>query len=149
MPDILHKVGVKSPSPNATYQALATVDGLAAWWTHDTRGVSAVDGELEFHFGGPDRFFKMAALELSPQKRILWEVIDGPMEWLGTQVSFDLRQEDDYTIVLFKHTGWKAPVEFMHHCSTKWATFLMSLKSLVETGVGAPHPNDVRIDNWK
>jgi hypothetical protein len=39
-------------------------------------------------------------------------------------------------------------VEFMHHCSTKWAVFLLSLKSLVETGQGAPEPNDVKIDNW-
>ena len=30
----------------------------------------------------------------------------------------------------------------MHHCSTKWAIFLMSVKSLVETGKGAPFPND-------
>ena len=36
----------------------------------------------------------------------------------------------------------------MSHCSTKWATFLMSLKALVETGTGAPHPRDVRISNW-
>jgi len=36
----------------------------------------------------------------------------------------------------------------MHHCSTKWALFLMSLKSLVENGQGAPHPHDVKIDNW-
>jgi len=36
----------------------------------------------------------------------------------------------------------------MYHCSTKWATFLMSLKQLVETGTGAPHPDDVRISNW-
>jgi hypothetical protein len=48
----------------------------------------------------------------------------------------------------FKHEGWKEPVEFMHHCSTKWAVFLLSLKSLVETGKGAPDPNDIKIDNW-
>jgi hypothetical protein len=36
----------------------------------------------------------------------------------------------------------------MDHCSTKWATFLLSLKSLVETGRGAPAPNDVRIGDW-
>jgi len=33
----------------------------------------------------------------------------------------------------------------MHHCSTKWATYLMSLKSLVETRKGAPNPNDTHI----
>jgi len=36
----------------------------------------------------------------------------------------------------------------MYHCSTKWATFLMSLKQLVETGDGAPSPRDVTISNW-
>ena len=45
--------------------------------------------------------------------------------------------------------GWKEPVEFMHHCSTKWATYLMSLKSLVETGKGEPNPNDVNVSgDW-
>ena len=90
----------------------------------------------------------MKVLELHPAERVSWEVVEGPEEWIGTTVSFDLKQEGDYAIVLFKHQGWREPVEFMYHCSTKWATFLMSLKSLVETGKGAPSPNDVRIDNW-
>jgi len=50
--------------------------------------------------------------------------------------------------VLFKHEGWREPVEFMYHCSTKWGSFLLSLKSLVETGVGAPAPRDVQISDW-
>jgi hypothetical protein len=73
-------------------------------------------------------------------------VVDGPQEWIGTKISWELKQDDDYAIVLFKHQGWKEPVEFMHSCSTKWAVFLMSLKSLLETGKGAPWPNDVKID---
>src|ERR1700727_2930963 len=40
------------------------------------------------------------------------------------------------------------PVEFMYHCSTKWATYLLSLKQLVETGAGAPDPIDVQISDW-
>jgi hypothetical protein len=79
---------------------------------------------------------------------VLWRLIEGPPEWLGTNISFDLKEEDGYVIVLFKHQGWKEPGEFMSHCSTKWAIFLMSLKSLVETGQGAPSPNDVPISNW-
>ena len=79
---------------------------------------------------------------------MLWEVVDGPAEWIGTTISFELRQDGDYAIVLFKHQGWKEPVEFMHHCSTKWAIFLMSLESTWETGKGAPSPEDTKIDNW-
>ena len=33
----------------------------------------------------------------------------------------------------------------MHHSSTKWAMYLISLKASVETGKGAPYPNDVHI----
>jgi hypothetical protein len=102
---------------------------------------------LEFRFA-PHGGFDMKVLELDPGKRVLWKVVDGPKEWIGTKIRWDLRQEDDYTIVTFTHEGWKEPVEFMHHCSTKWALFLMSLKSLVENGQGAPHPHDVKIDNW-
>ena len=90
----------------------------------------------------------MKVLELQPATRVLWQVVDGPAEWIGTTISFDLRQEGEYCIVMFQHQGWREPVEFMHHCSTKWAIFMMSLKSLIETGKGAPAPDDVKIDSW-
>ena len=151
MADILHRVGIKS-SPDAVYKALATREGLAAWWTDNTQGESKVGGALKFRFNDPKGAeiggFDLKVLELDPASRVLWQVVGGPEEWVGTKISFDLRQDGDYVIVLFRHEDWKAPVEFMHHCSTKWAMFLMSLKSLVETGKGAPSPNDVKIDNW-
>ena len=106
----------------------------------------AVDGVLEFRFGKRGGF-DMKVLELTPGKRVAWKVVDGPKEWIGTKISWDLRKEGERSIVMFKHEGWREPVEFMHHCSTKWAVFLMSLKSLVENGRGAPSPNDVKIDN--
>ena len=145
MVDILHRVGIVS-SPDDVYEALSTREGLSAWWTNVTQGESKVGGVLQFRFeaGG----FDMKVLELDPAKHVLWQVVDGPEEWIGTRIRWELKQEGDYTIVLFKHQGWKEPVEFMHHCSTKWATFLMSLKMLVETGTGAPAPRDVKIDSW-
>ena len=145
MPDILHRVGVRS-SLDPVYKALGTRDGLARWWTTDTRGESKVGSVLQFRFGTGG--FDMKVLELQPGKLVLWEVVDGPPEWIGTKVRWELKQDGDYAIILMKHEGWREPVEFMHHCSTKWATFLMSLKSLVETGKGSPYPDDVKIDNW-
>jgi hypothetical protein len=47
--------------------------------------------------------------------------------------------------VLFKHANWKEPVEFMHHCSTKWATLLLSLRDSVEKSAGHPVPHDLKI----
>ncbi|MGW0971663.1 SRPBCC family protein [Streptomyces sp. NPDC002516] len=144
MADILHRVGTTA-TRDTVYQALTTVDGLAAWWTSDTEG----DGEdvLRFRFGDVGGF-DMKVLELQPDTRVRWEVVAGPEEWIGTTVTFDLKQDGDWTIILFAHEGWREQVEFMNHCTTKWALFLMSLKSLVETGTGAPHPHDVQISNW-
>ena len=143
MVDILHRVGVMTSSPDKVYEALTTVDGLAAWWTNDTTGSAEVGGVLEFQF--PPGGFDMEVIEQQPAARVGWKVVAGPPEWVGTTIDWQLHQDGEYTIVMFKHEGWKEPVEFMHHCSTKWATYLMSLKSLVETGAGAPSPNDVRV----
>ena len=65
-------------------------------------------------------------MEAVPGKRVSWRVVGGPDEWIGTTVDWDLRQDGDWTIVLFGHRGWAEPVEFMHHCSTNWGTFLMN-----------------------
>ncbi|MEU8140245.1 SRPBCC family protein [Streptodolium elevatio] len=145
MADILHRIGVTA-SPDAVYDALTTIDGLAGWWTEETEGSTDIGGVVQFRFipGG----FDMKVLESQRADHVLWEVADGPEEWIGTRVRFDLKREDDFTIVLFKHEGWEKQAEFMHHCSTKWAIYLMSLKRLVETGKGEPSPNDVMISNW-
>jgi uncharacterized protein YndB with AHSA1/START domain len=150
MVDILHRVGIKAPREKV-YQALATREGVAGWWTADTQGESKVGGVLEALFTVDGKLigrFDLEVLALEPGKRVLWQVVEGPPEWIGTKIGFELRQEGEYSIVLFKHEGWKEPVEFMHHCSTKWAIYLMSLKSLVETGKGQPTPNDVAIGDF-
>ena len=143
MPDILHRVEMKSSAADA-YRALATIEGLSGWWTRETSGSSKVGDVIEFRFGTRGGF-DMKVLELTPGKRVLWQVVEGPQAWIGTKVGFDLRPNGNATAILFKHEGWKEPIDFMHHCSTKWAMFLMSLKSLVETGKAAPYPNDVHI----
>src|SRR5258705_299770 len=83
-------VGIKSSSLNDAYKALTTREGLSGWWTNDTQGEGKVGGVLQFRFeaGGID----MKVLELHPDKSVLWQVVDGPEEWIGTKVSFELRQ---------------------------------------------------------
>jgi len=147
MPDILHRIGIKLSTADKVYGALTSCKGLAGWWTNGTQGQpETIGGIVQFRFGAGG--FDMKVAELKPGAYVLWEVIDGPEEWIGTKISWEIREENDYIIVLMKHLGWKEPVEFMHHCNTKWAIFLMSLKSLLETGQGAPDPIDVKIDNW-
>jgi|SRR5438309_1298381 len=148
MVDILHRVGAQTPSPEKVYDALTTVEGLAGWWTDDVKGAGdEVGGVVAFRFP-PVGGFDMEVLDLRPSERVTWRVVDGPEEWIGTTIDWQLSQQGDWTVVLFAHRGWAEPVEFMHHCSTKWGSFLLSLKALVETGRGAPAPRDVPISDW-
>ena len=144
MPDILHRVRVNASSTEDVYKALTTCEGLAGWWTDETTGDNRLGGVVQFRFGGGG--FDMEVLELEPGQRVRWLVVDGPQEWIGTRIDWALREDGDGTVVMFKHQDWKEPVDFMHHCSTKWAMFLMSLKSLLETGQGQPWPRDVKTD---
>jgi len=146
MVDILHRIGVVAPLDDV-YRALATPEGIADWWTTDTTGRSEVGGQLAFRFGDVGGF-DMEVLDLDPSGHVRWRVTGGAEEWIDTEIDWRLDQRGDYTIVLFAHEGWREPVEFMHHCGTKWATFLMSLKYLVETGHGRPAPDDVKVGDW-
>ncbi|WP_315983248.1 hypothetical protein [Aliamphritea spongicola] len=50
-------------------------------------------------------------------------------------------------MVRFRHANWEEATDFMAHCTTKWAVFLLSLKALIETGTGQPFPDDIHIDH--
>ena len=148
MYDIRHRIGVTAPIEQV-YERVATIDGLAAWWTSDTTGESKVGGVITFRFGDePGRSMDMEVVELTPPGQVVWRCTQGPDEWLDTTFTFDLRPDGDETVVLFTQAGWREPVEFMHHCTTKWGSYLLSLKHGVEDGKGAPWPNDERVSSW-
>jgi uncharacterized protein YndB with AHSA1/START domain len=151
MVDILHRVGIKAPAAKV-YPALATVEGIASWWTRDTTGVAEPGGNIQvvFHSPSGERMggVSMEVIALEPERRVHWRFRSGPDDWIGTDATFELAEDGNYTIVRFGHRNWREAVEFTEHCSTKWATFLLSLRDLLETGQGRPAPNDVWIGNW-
>ncbi len=152
MADIVHRVGIHSPAAKV-YEALSTLNGLAHWWTDEVEGSAAVGGTIGFRFRSKKTnevigVFVMEVRELSAPSRVAWRCLEGPPEWVGTDITFDLSWQGDQTIVLFAHKNWRETVEFTYHCSMKWATFMLSLRDYVETGTGKPSPDDIKIDNW-
>lgn len=151
MVDIIHRIGIKSPVEHV-YKALTTLDGLARWWTEEVRGDPKIGGSIEFSFrtntGELLGAMVMELQELAENKQVRWRCTKGPEEWIGTDITFQLSEQDGQTIVLFGHRNWREAVEATYHCSMKWATFLLSLREYVETGTGKPSPHDLKIDNW-
>jgi uncharacterized protein YndB with AHSA1/START domain len=138
MPDILHRVGIRA-KPQQVFKALSTIEGLSHWWVADVKGNPKKGGIIDFGF------VDMKVIETKPNKSVRWKCVRGPKDWLGTEVIFQLKPAREQTIVLFTHANWKKPVEFMYHCSTKWAVFLLSLKDWLERQEGRPQPYDRKI----
>jgi len=93
MVDIIHRIGIKAPAAQV-YNALTTLDGLAHWWTEEVSGDTAVGGKIEFRFltksgellGG----MVMEVQELGENKDVRWRCVEGPAEWLGTDITVQL-----------------------------------------------------------
>ena len=151
MVDIIHRIGIRA-SAGQVYKALSTIQGLANWWTEEVEGDENIRGRVKFTFRSETGDIKgqmvMEIQQLNAQQTVRWQCVDGPAEWIGTEITFDLSQQDDQIIIIFGHRNWREEVEFMAHCSMKWAVFLLSLREYVETGKGKPSPHDLKIDNW-
>ncbi|HEX6177878.1 MAG TPA: SRPBCC domain-containing protein [Thermoanaerobaculia bacterium] len=151
MVDITHRIGITS-SATQVYDALTSLRGLSNWWTEEVQGDGKLGGRIDFAFRAGNGDLKgrmvMEVQQLVDQRDVRWRCVEGPDEWVGTDVTFELSEQGDQTILLFGHRNWREAVEFTSHCSMKWATFLLSLREYVETGSGRPSPRDLKIDNW-
>src|SRR5690349_8415239 len=129
MADIIHRIGIKAPVAKV-YSAVATAEGVAGWWTRDTTGSVKQGGRVNVRFqkdGKQIGQMEFDMTKLDDNREVRWRFSAGPPEWIGTEATFQLIQEGDMTILVFGHRNWKEPVEFMAHCSMKWAVFLLSL----------------------
>ena len=151
MVSIIHRIGIRA-AQEKVYKAISTIEGLASWWTKEVEGEEQPGGKISFTFrtikGEVKGQMVMEVRELNPQKNVVWKCVEGPAEWVGTDITFDLSLQDDQTIIIFGHNNWREAIEFTAHCSMKWAVFLLSLRDYVETGKGKPSPDDIKIDNW-
>ena len=145
MADIRHRVGITAP--RRVYHALATTEGLSGWWTRDTAGTRP-GGKLEFYFGQPEPAAVMEVTELIPASGWPGAACRDPTSGSVPPSPSTCPTPDGETALLFTHADWREPIEFMHHCSTKWAYYLLGLKAGLEGGVATPYPEDMAISSW-
>ena len=109
MCDIIHRIGIKSPALQV-YNALTSINGLASWWTEDTTGEEQVGGKIDFVFRKKTGDFLgkmvMEVVERNEPEDVRWRCVEGPDEWVGTDITFQLSEQDNQTIVLFGHRNW-------------------------------------------
>ncbi len=139
MKSIYHRLLIAAPAEKV-YEALTTQEGLAGWWTPDTRATPETGSIARFAFG-PSYFKEMEVTELTPFSSVQWRCLKGHEDWIGTTLSFGLQPHAKGTVLLFHHDGWKEYTPEFASCSYDWALFFRSLKFLCETGKGFPYPD--------
>src|SRR5687768_12633249 len=101
MVNIIHRTAIKAPI-SRVYGALSTIQGLAGWWTEETAGTSKTGGTIEFTFRSNGEVLAVVGMEvaaLDENKHVRWRCKSGIEEWVGTDITFDLAQDGDYTVV--------------------------------------------------
>jgi uncharacterized protein YndB with AHSA1/START domain len=147
MADIMHRVGIEAPQQQV-YDTLTTIEGISGWWTREVDGDPAVGGTLRFFFGGTEPSVVMEVAEATPCRHVGWRCVQGPDDWVGTRLTFDLTSSGDETVLLFSHADWREPTESLAHCSTKWGFFLLGLKASFEGGQATPYPGELQVSSW-
>jgi uncharacterized protein YndB with AHSA1/START domain len=145
MPEIMHLIKIRA-TQDRVYQAVATAEGIRNWWTHDAALDPSVGGAGEFGFYGHRMAIKVKIAELCPPARVAWHGISSTHGVFdGTAISFDLKSEEGITSVLFAHRGFKTDGDNIASATTRWGFYLLSLKRYLESGKGAPNPEDTEL----
>ena len=129
-------------------QVFEAVNNVRGWWTEDIEGLTNEAGDLfTVRFGTTWKTF--AILEMIPDKKIVWQVIDcwlpwneNKTEWKDTVVVWEISATKGSTQLRFTHLGLLPEHACFDACSNAWAGYLnQSLRRLIENGEGEPHRN--------
>lgn len=141
-------------SPEALFDALTTVTGLAAWWTTVT-GSGSQGGVLRFVFSGTAHVEGLTVAEEPLLIRVetawrpsevRWTVLECALlpDWVGTSLHFDLAPHGTGGCALrFRHQGLTPRLENYAAYTSAWKDHLASLHDYVETGHGHPFGSDM------
>jgi uncharacterized protein YndB with AHSA1/START domain len=127
-------------SPDALFDAITTVTGLAAWWNPAT-GSGESGGELRFVMNSPQPLV-IHVDEATRPSTVRWSVTDCPFlpDWVGTRPTFSItRVEGDTSELYFHHQGLSEELECIDMCTRSWDHYMSSLRDYLEAGRGSPY----------
>jgi hypothetical protein len=113
MADIFHSLRMRA-STDDVFRAVTEDELLRPWW--------ASEGNLA-----------VRPVEIADGLGVAWRCVDGPAEWIGTDITFAFVRDGAETIVRFAHRNWRETSDAFAQCTTKWGRVLFALKSRVET----------------
>jgi len=128
MADIMHLMTIEAPAYRV-YEALTTAEGVRGWWTPDADLDPAVGGVGTFRFHDGTDVTTVRIESLEKPLRVHWKTIRSfRPEWVGTTITFDLRADDERTVLSFAHRGFKEADVVYALTTTGWGIYLNRLQ---------------------
>jgi hypothetical protein len=117
-------------------QVFKVIKNVRSWWSglyaEEFTGESdEVNDEFSFRAGGGAHYSRQKLIELIPDKRIVWLVTEGRLEfvehqaeWVGSKLIFELSEKDGKTYIVFTHQGLTPEIECYDSCAPAWSLYL-------------------------
>jgi uncharacterized protein YndB with AHSA1/START domain len=117
--DIVLSVDIAT-TPDRLFEAITTSKGLAGWHTPQSKAEPQKGALIEFGFG-PEATITFRVDEFEPRRRVVWSGVEGPPEWQGTHVAFDIAPAGDLATLRFSQTGFAPDLKVFGYFSYLWA----------------------------
>lgn len=117
-------------------EVFRSINDVATWWTKNLEGNSRqLDDVFTVRFG--ETFITLKIVELVPDEKISWQVLDchkhwlrDPKEWKGTRIDWEISTNATGTHIGFSHVGLVPSLECFDACSNAWGQYLQELVAL-------------------
>lgn len=117
-------------------EAFKTILNVRAWWSglfaESFDGNSdKIGDEFSFRAGEGVHYSKQRLVELVPNQKVTWLVIESNLsflektdEWNGTQICFEVSERANKTQIVFTHVGLQPEVECYEACAPAWTQYI-------------------------
>lgn len=137
MADIDHEIKIQA-SLEQTFKALSNLNALKAWHTAHIEQKTSSENVLSFQ-GTEKPTFLWKIIQLEPNKKVIWECLQGPGDAAHTKVIYTLsKAPDNRTVVELSHISWPNQKGNFRKCNTLWGILLHHLKTYLETNKANP-----------
>lgn len=115
-------------TPDEAYLAILNIGG---WWTGTNEGRCDELGSTFVHRDGEVHYCQLRVTELTPGRRVTWRVLENNFdfvanqdEWKGTEVTFEIAEAQERTVICFTHRGLSPEFECYGVCSNAWGSLI-------------------------
>lgn len=133
---IYHDLAIEAPI-NEVFKAVSESGHLINWWPLKCTGKPESGAEYNFFFTQEYNWYGKVN-EIVPNRIFSVKMTKSDLDWDGTTLTFEMKEEIKSVCLSFTHLGWNECNSHYRVASFCWAMLLKGLKDYVEKGIILP-----------